>query len=182
MRRLPLLLSHPLAGPGLRYVVAGAIVALVYLGVPVLLNVVIGLPVEAAIPIAYVLAISLHFTLQRTFVFHHVEEFALSTRGQIKRYCMIAAVQYPTTAVATAILPGVLHLPQRDTYVLVTLTTSVISFTVLRTLIFHGDNDDHLLVGAEASSAADLEIAQEQLLHQGGVPEGQPDSVQAGMH
>ncbi len=126
MRRVRLLLRHPLAGPGVRFVISGTVIALVYLGVPYFLNAGAGVPIEAAIPIAYFLAIVLHFTLQRTFVFRHVTEFALTARGQIKRYCMAASVQYPTTAIATAVLPGLLRLPQRDTYVIVTLTMSLI--------------------------------------------------------
>ena len=65
-----------------------------------------GVPIEVAIPIAYVLAVTLHFNLQRHFVFRHVDEFALSTRQQIGRYVVIGAIQYPITALATALLPG----------------------------------------------------------------------------
>lgn len=153
------MLRHPLAGPGFRFVIAGTLVALVFLGVPYFLNDGAGVPIEAAIPIAYALAISLHFTLQRTFVWRHITEFALTTRGQLKRYGVMASVQYPTTAIATAVLPGLLHLPQRDTYVIVTLSMSLISFTVFRTLVFHGDDPRSQPVGS-GSSADHLEVAE----------------------
>jgi putative flippase GtrA len=159
MPRLRLLLAHPLAGPGIRYVIAGSIVAVVYLGLPVGLYDGAGVPVEAAIPIAFALAIVLHFTLQRAFVFRHITTFALSTRAQIRRYGVIAAVQYPTTAALTALLPSLLHLPQRDCFVIITLSMSLVSFTVLRTRIFHG----HRAPGQPQSvgtggSAADLKV------------------------
>ncbi len=167
MRRVLALAGHPLTGPGIRYGIAGIVVASVYLGVPVALNGGAGVPIEAAIPIAYVLAISLHFTLQRTFVWRHITEFALTTRGQLKRYGVMATVQYPTTAIATAVLPGLLHLPQRDTYVIVTLSMALVSFTFLRTLVFHGHDPRSQPVRSD--SPADLEVAEEQLLERGGV-------------
>lgn len=182
MPRLRLLLTHPLAGPGIRYLIAGAIVGAVYLGLPVGLNEGAGVPVEGAIPIAFALALTLHFTLQRAFVFRHVATFALSTRGQLRRYCAIAAVQYPTTAALTALLPGLLHLPQRDCFVIITLSVSLISFTVLRTHIFHGHGaPGHQSGVASEGSAADLEVGDLQLLGEGRVAEGEPDPVEAGM-
>ena len=86
MRRLHVLARHPLTGPTMRYAIAGATVAIVYLGIPVTLNGGAGVPVQVAIPIAYVAAVTLHFNLQRHFVFRHVSEFALSRREQITRY------------------------------------------------------------------------------------------------
>lgn len=180
MRHLRLLLSHPLAGPGLRYCVSGGAVAVVYLGVPVVLNGGAGVPIEVTIPIAYLLAISLHFTLQRYFVFRHVPVFSLSGRGQIGRYAMIAAIQYPTTAVATALLPGVLGLSSRATFLIVAVTMSVTIFLVLRAHIFHPDAD--LLEPPAPDSRAEDEVVEQDLLGQGrSAQQRQPDSVQAGV-
>jgi putative flippase GtrA len=165
-------------------VIAGSIVAAVYLGLPVGLNDGAGVPVEAAIPIAFALALTLHFTLQRTFVFRHVATFALSTRAQIRRYCVIAAVQYPTTAALTALLPGLLHLSQRDCFVIITLSMSLFSFTMLRTRIFHSHRGPAppQSVGTEGS-AADLQVRKEQFLRERRMAsEAEPDPVQAGMH
>jgi putative flippase GtrA len=170
------MLRHPLVGPGLRFVVAGSTVALVFLGVPYFLNAGAGVPVEVAIPIAYVLALSLHFTLQRLFVFRHIAEFTLTTRAQLKRYGVIASIQYPTTAIVTAFLPSLLHLPQRDTYVIVALTMSVLSFFVLRTLVFHGH--DPRFAATDGGSVADPEIAQEEFLAGSGrAPQGESNAV-----
>jgi len=108
MRRVHALLDHSQSRPPLRYVLAGATVAMVSLGTPLVLTALLGIPIEVAIPIAYIAALSLHFTLQRHFVFRHVPSFALSTRDQIARYFVIGAVQYPTAAISTAVLPGAL--------------------------------------------------------------------------
>jgi putative flippase GtrA len=137
MRPVRALLDHPLTWPTIRYGIAGLTVASVYLGLPLVLNGVFGLPIEAAIPIAYAAAISLHFTLQRLFVFRHVESFALSTREQAMRYVVIAAVQYPTTALATAVLPGLLHVSERAAYLGTAVVVAVTFYVVLRTHVFH---------------------------------------------
>lgn len=140
MQRVRTLASHPLAGSSLRYGIAGATVAAVYLSVPVVLNGGAGVPIQVVIPIAYLLAISLHFTLQRHFVFRHVSEFALTRRAQIARYVAIGSIQYPTTAAATALLPGWLALSPRTTFVLWSLAMSATFFLVLRTHIFHAND------------------------------------------
>jgi putative flippase GtrA len=143
MRRLRVLASHPLTGSAVRYAIAGSAVAVVYLGIPVALNGGAGLPVEVAIPIAYLAAVTLHFNLQRHFVFRHVAEFALSRREQIARYIGMGVVQYPTTAIATAVLPKLLGLSERTAFVIVAMTMSLTLFVLLRTHIFHsGDQAD----------------------------------------
>jgi putative flippase GtrA len=137
MQRVAALLDRPDSGAMVRYVVAGATVAAVYLGTPLALTGLFGLPIQAAIPIAYVAAVSLHFNLQRHFVFRHVPAFALSTRAQIGRYVMIGAIQYPAAAISTAVLPSVLGVNERVVYVCTAITISLIFFLVLRTHVFH---------------------------------------------
>lgn len=137
MRRVHALLHHPQSGPLLRYGVAGAMVAAVYPGCPLVLTALLGTPIEIAIPIAYVAAVCLHFTLQRHFVFRDVPSFALSTRYQIARYVAMGAVQYPTAAISTAVLPGALGVSPRLIYVCTAIVISAVCFVVLRTHIFH---------------------------------------------
>jgi putative flippase GtrA len=152
MKRLRLLASHPVTADGLRYGIAGATVAGVYLAIPVGLNDAAGIPIEVAIPVAYVIAVTLHFNLQRHFVFRHVAEFALTRRQQIVRYLLMGAIQYPITALATAVLPGLVGISQRATFVLVTLVMSATFFLVLRTHIFHAGDDGS---GVKLSAPAD---------------------------
>jgi putative flippase GtrA len=138
MRGLRTVLGPTLVGSTLRYAIAGVIVGLFFLGIPLVLNDWLGVPIEVAIPFAYVAALTLHFNLQRHFVFRHVESFALGFHQQVVRYAMMAAVQYPIVAIATALVPGALDISQRVAYVIVVLTVSSVSFfLVLRKRIFH---------------------------------------------
>lgn len=137
-----MLISHPLAGPTLRFAITGATVSAIYFGGPLLLNGVVGLPLQVAIPISYVVAVSLHFTLQRVFVFRHVSQFALSKRQQAMRYLAIGSVQYPTTAVLTAVLPGLLHVAPRLVYLGVSAAGSLTVFVLLRSRVFHEDETE----------------------------------------
>jgi putative flippase GtrA len=121
----------------IRYAISGAIVGVLYLGMPIFLNSVFGIPLEACLPVVYVLAITLQFTLQRLFVFRHVSEFALSIRRQALWYVMIAAIQYPLSAAATALLPSLLRVPERLVYVVATLVISLATFLFLRRSVFH---------------------------------------------
>jgi putative flippase GtrA len=142
MQRIRALTSHPLAGQTFRFGLAGATVAAVYLAIPLVLNGILGVAIQITIPIAYLLAVSLHFTLQRHFVWR-VDEFALSARQQIGRYVVIGAVQYPTTALAIAFLPGVLGVSERAIFVCTTLAISSTSFLIFRGHVFHplGESD-----------------------------------------
>jgi putative flippase GtrA len=130
-------LSPEARGQLVRYGIAGATVAVVYIGLTLLLSGPVGLPIQAAIPIAYVTAITVHFTLQRWFVFHDAGAFALVMHHQVGRYLAIGLVQYATTAAATAVLPSVLGLPEKVVYVAAVGVLSVGSFVLLRTSVFH---------------------------------------------
>ncbi len=167
MRSIRALLRHPLAGPTIRYVVAGGTVAVVYLGTPLALNGVLGVAIQVAIPLAYVLALTLHFNLQRHLVFWHIDEFAVSVRQQIGRYMAIGAIQYPITALATAFLPGFLGVSERVMFVVISLCISATSFLVLRGHVFHPTVEEELTVPANAEQRA----GQKQLIaHEAGAP------------
>jgi putative flippase GtrA len=164
MRSLGVLLRHPIGGAAIRYALAGAAVAGVYLGTPLMLNGVLGVPIQIAIAVAYVLAVTLHFNLQRHFVFGHVDRFALSPRQQISRYILIGAIQYPTTALAIAFLPGLLGVSERLVFVTVTLCISATLFLVLRVHVFHPSAEEDLgsatvRRGAAATLMADSSAA-----------------------
>jgi putative flippase GtrA len=121
-----------------RYVLAGAAVALTYIGLTLLLSGPGQLPIQVAIPIGYVLAVALHFTLQRTFVFRDREAFALTAREQAGRYVAIGIAQYALTAAATALLPSALGASEQVVYVATVVVISAITFLFLRTRVFHG--------------------------------------------
>jgi putative flippase GtrA len=156
MQFLRALARHHVAGPLLRYCTAGATVAAVYLSIPIVLGAALDVPIQVAIPVAYIVAVSLHFTLQRHFVFGHVTSFALTAREQIARYVAIGAVQYPTTALASAFFPGLLGVSEPVVFVCTTLVVSTTFFLLLRSHVFHPTEEPdapHPLDGAVRSLA-----------------------------
>jgi putative flippase GtrA len=116
----------------MRYAISGAIVTGFYLGAPLLLNDALGLPLQMAIPIAFVIAATLQFNLQRRFVFRHVEQFALSVRAQIVWYVTVGSIQYPVTALGTLIGPKLTGLSDRLSFLATSLTFSVVFFLFIR--------------------------------------------------
>ena len=121
--------------------IAGAIVGLTYIGLTLALSGPAAWPIQLAIPVAYALSVALHFTLQRLFVFRDREAFMLATHEQIWRYLGLGLVQYVVTAAATALLPGVLGIPEQVVYVATVGVVSACAFVFLRTSVFHAPPD-----------------------------------------
>jgi putative flippase GtrA len=121
-----------------RYALAGAAVAITYIGLTLLLSGPGQLPIQAAILVGYVLAVALHFTLQRLFVFRDRSAFALSAREQAGRYVAIGFAQYAATAALTALLPSALGVSEQVAYVATVVVISALTFLLLRTRVFHG--------------------------------------------
>jgi putative flippase GtrA len=140
------LLTHEggLVGEGFRFAAAGGSAALVYLGLTSFLAVVIGIPFEAALAIGFATALSLHFTLQRLFVWVHPENFALPMSQQVRRYLMVAATQYAITAASTLLLPSRLGLPAEAVYLLTVPCVTLANFLMFRHLVFHGATEQAL--------------------------------------
>ncbi len=126
-----------LAGQGVRYAAAGVVVGLTYLLTTTLLAEVVGLPFEVALPIGFVLALCVHFTLQRLFVWVHEEDFALPFPHQARRYLVVAGAQYAVTATTTSLLPGVLGIPTEVVYLLTVGLLAIGNFLLFRNVVFH---------------------------------------------
>jgi putative flippase GtrA len=135
--RGPAVLGHPITRQALRFAIAGATVATLYIGLTLLLAGPVGAPIQLAIPVAYVTAVALHFVLQRNFVFRDRDAFALTTGGQAQRYVVIGVVQYSVTAASTGLLPGVLDVSEQAVYVCTVIVVSAATFLVLRRGVFH---------------------------------------------
>jgi putative flippase GtrA len=130
-------LAGGVVGQGVRFVVAGSVVALVYTGTTLILSGVVGVPFQVALLIGYCTALLLHFTLQRVFVWTHHEEFALPVHHQAARYLLVAAAQYGVTALSTAVLPSLLGLPTEVVYLATFAIIVSGNFLVFRHGIFH---------------------------------------------
>jgi putative flippase GtrA len=133
----------PALRPVARFVLAGGLTASVNFGSSAVL-LLAGLPVQAAVAIAYLITVTTHFTLQRLFVFAGAGEFALPLGGQLRRYAALAAVQYPANAGLVAVLVAI-GVPDFVSIVIAALLAMPITFVVLRTKLFHtvaGDEPD----------------------------------------
>jgi putative flippase GtrA len=124
-------------GQGVRFALAGCTVGLIYLTTTTVLADVVGLPFEVALPIGFSIALIVHFTLQRVFVWSHSEAFALPLRHQATRYLAAAAVQYGLTAASTSLLPSLLGVPTETVYVVTVGVLAVTNFLLFRRIIFH---------------------------------------------
>jgi putative flippase GtrA len=121
----------------IRFVLSGGTVALVYLGLGLLLSGPLGVPIQIAIPVSYVVSVLFNYSMQRWFVFAHSDDFALSRGAQFLRYVQIGAIQYAFTAAATAVLPDALGVDEQVVYVATALIAAAITFVVLRFVVFH---------------------------------------------
>lgn len=141
--RLIALLRSPdpgLLGQGMRFAIAGATVTVIYVSVTTLLASVVGLAFQVALALGYLTGMSVHFTLQRLFVWTHHEEFALPIGRQIGRYLLSSACQYGVTAASTAELPSELGLPTEAVYIATMVFVVSVNFFVFRHGIFHSAN------------------------------------------
>jgi putative flippase GtrA len=111
----------------------------VYLGSTTLLADVAGLSFQLALAIGFGLAMAVHFSLQRLFVWARPEEFALSLGHQALRYLAVAAAQYGVTAASTAVLPGALGVETEIVYLATVAVVVGTNFLVFRHGIFHSE-------------------------------------------
>jgi putative flippase GtrA len=143
MRALARTLRSPesgLSGQGLRYALAGGTVAAVYLTTTTVLAEVIGIPFQTALAIGFGVAVAVHFTLQRVFVWVHHEPFALPLHHQAGRYLIVAGAQYGVTAASVAVFPAALGLPSEVVYLATAVVLTGATFVVFRHRIFHADS------------------------------------------
>lgn len=120
--------------------------AVVYVGTTTLLASVIGAPFQVALAIGFCVALTVHFTLQRLFVWTHREEFALPLYHQAGRYLTVAGAQYGLTVASTSWLPSVLHVSTEVVYLATVVVVYSVNFLVFRHGIFHAKPSDYTLV------------------------------------
>jgi putative flippase GtrA len=134
---LRLLRGPSLLGQSARYVLTGGTVTVVYLGTTTLLASVVGLPFQVALAIGYCAGVSVHFSMQRFFVWAHHEEYALALHHQAARYLALTGTEYGLTAASTAILPKALGMPVEVVYLGTVAALVSVNFMVFRNGIFH---------------------------------------------
>jgi len=124
-------------GQGVRFVLAGGVVVVVYVTTTLVLADVVGTHFQVALAIGFAVALAVQFTLYRAFVWTHHEEYALPMHHQAGRYLAAAAAGYGLTAACTAVLPTALGVSTEVIYLAIVVTLPVINFMVFRYVIFH---------------------------------------------
>ncbi len=126
-----------IAGQGARFALTGGAVTAFYLLATTFLASVAGLPFQLALAIGFGLSLTIHFTLQRVFVWAHHEEFVLPIHHQVARYLLVTGAQYGVTAASVALLPAALGLPTEVVYVGTVALAASANFLLFRNSVFH---------------------------------------------
>jgi putative flippase GtrA len=138
-RNINLLRTDAVMAQGVRFVLCGAFVSLVYLTTTTLLSEVSHLRFQLALGIGWTAAVSVHFTLQRTFVWKRRNGFALPFARQVRRYLIVAVSQLAITAATTTVLPSALGVPAEAVYLATAVLVTLVNFLVFRNRVFHGE-------------------------------------------
>ena len=129
VRRLP----HPRIMS--KFVLTGALVGCTHPAL-VSLMVLAGVPIQAALALAYSVALAVHFTLNRQWVFAQDSGYALHFSRQGLRYLLIAATSYAVTAVSVAVLPDLLGIPELAVFFMAAIAMACVSFVLLNFWVF----------------------------------------------
>jgi putative flippase GtrA len=121
----------------MRFAIVGCVVAAVYLLTTTLLRALLRMPFEVALAIGFFLALAVHFTLQRMFVWAPGERFVLGFHQQVGRYLLLALAQYGLTAASVGLLPGRLGLPTELVYLVTVALVASCNFLIFRHRVFH---------------------------------------------
>jgi putative flippase GtrA len=119
-----------------RFGMSGGVVALVNLGAMTVLVAGFDTRPEIALLASYALALAVHFTLNRQWVFSSGRGYHLHLTAQGTRYIGCAVTIYGVTALALATLPHALGVPVLAVYYTASLVLSIANFFVLRTFVF----------------------------------------------
>ncbi len=141
------LLSHSLAAlrldhigaQAVRFAITGVVVATVYITVTTFLSQASHLQFQIALAIGWCIGMSVHFTLQRTFVWASDGRFALPFVHQVRRYLLMTGSQLGLTAASTALLPSALGLPVEVVYLATAAALTSLNFIAFRYGVFHAE-------------------------------------------
>jgi putative flippase GtrA len=138
-RTMSVVRADDLLGQGARYAICGATVSAIYIAITTVLSQASHLRFQLALVIGWCAAVSVHFTLQRTFVWSREEEFALPFGHQVGRYLVVAVSQLGLSATTTALLPGVLGVSAEVVYLATAAVVTLCNFLVFRFGVFHAE-------------------------------------------
>ena len=139
IRNLALLRTDAILAQGVRFVISGVVVSIVYIAVTTILSEVSHLRFQLALVIGWSAAVTVHFTLQRTFVWKRQQQFALPFGRQVRRYLLVAVSQLALTSATTTFLPRALGLPAEAVYLATVSLVTLFNFIVFRHGVFHAE-------------------------------------------
>ncbi len=139
IRNRGLLRADAVVAQGMRFAISGVVVSIVYITITTLLSEVSHLRFQVALVIGWCAAVTVHFTLQRTFVWRREARFALPFGRQVGRYLLVAVSQLGVTAAATTFLPSLLHVPAEAVYLATAALITFTNFVVFRHGVFHSE-------------------------------------------
>jgi putative flippase GtrA len=119
-----------------RFALSGVAVQGVYTALMAVLLLGVDLPRQLALAVSYTGALSVHFTLNRQFVFARGDGYAHELSSHGKRYVLVAIVVYGVTALGLAVLPDALGLTPYLAWLLVTMAIAVLNFVLLGRFVF----------------------------------------------
>lgn len=119
-----------------RFALTGGLVAAVAFACMTAQLTIFDVPGQLALLITYVVSTSLHFLLNRQWVWHGAHGYALQITVQGRRYLCVVALSYGINAISLGWLPGLLDVPELAVYFVVTSLLAVVSYLVLRHWVF----------------------------------------------
>jgi putative flippase GtrA len=141
-RSLALLRTDAVLAQGARFAFTGVVVSIVYITLTTVLSEVSHLRFQLALVIGWCAAVTVHFTLQRTFVWRRQQGFALPFGRQVRRYLLVAVAQLGVTAATTAVLPSLLGVSAEAVYLATAALVTLVNFLVFRHGVFHAEAPD----------------------------------------
>lgn len=123
-----------------RFAVTGALVGGSHLAL-VTVAVLAGVPIQLALALSFIVALAMHFTLNRQWVFVADAGYALHLTRQGLRYLAVAATSYAGTSTAVASLPDVLGVHELVVLFLATAAMACFSFAALNLWVFRTETD-----------------------------------------
>jgi putative flippase GtrA len=119
-----------------RFAFTGGLVAVVAFVCMTVQLTALDVPGQVALVITYLVSTTLHFSLNRQWVWHGEHGYELHITAQGRRYLCVVLLSYGVNAVSLAWLPGLLGVPQLAVYFVVTAVLAVISYLVFRHWVF----------------------------------------------
>lgn len=128
--------QHPAAQRLGRFALSAITVQVVYATLMAIFLLGLHLPRQTALAMGYTIALIVHFTLNRQFVFAPAGGYTRSLTGHGGRYLASAVLVYGITALGLALVPGPLGVSPFIAWLLLATTVGALNFVLLGRFVF----------------------------------------------